>query len=133
MSDKLRQNRVKVYCPKCEELYIPQLSNQVDGAFFGSSLAHIFFQTYQKVIVLPPKVYFFEPTLFGFKVAGKRGSKFYQPSRGEITDTAARQRQLEKALMPERGQTHSQARDAAHSQTKTTTRRKKNAAERVNT
>ena len=23
ISDKLRQNRVKVYCPKCEELYIP--------------------------------------------------------------------------------------------------------------
>jgi len=23
MSDKLRQNRVKVFCPKCEEMYIP--------------------------------------------------------------------------------------------------------------
>lgn len=43
MSDKLRQNRVKVFCPKCEELYIPQTSHRLDGAYFGSSLAHIFF------------------------------------------------------------------------------------------
>ena len=45
LSDKLHQNRVKVYCPKCEELYIPQNSsnNRLDGAYFGSSLAHVFF------------------------------------------------------------------------------------------
>lgn len=61
LSDVLRQNRVKVYCPKCEEMYIPQGSNRLDGAYFGSSLAHLFFETYSKVIVLPPKVYFYEP------------------------------------------------------------------------
>ena len=48
MSDQLRQNRVKVYCPKCEEMYIPQSSNRLDGAYFGSSLAHMFLQTYHK-------------------------------------------------------------------------------------
>lgn len=92
MSDKLRQNRVKVYCPKCEEMYIPQGSHRLDGAYFGSSLAHIFLQAYEKMIVLPPKVYQFEPTLFGFKIAGKRGSKYFKPPMSEITETRDRQR-----------------------------------------
>ena len=77
LNDKLRQNRVKVYCPKCEEMYIPVETNRLDGAYFGSSLAHVFFQAYEKVIVLPPKVYFYEPQLLGFRVAGKRGSKYF--------------------------------------------------------
>ena len=77
LNDKLRQNRVKVYCPKCEEMYIPQGSNRPDGAYFGSSLAHIFFQSYTKQVVLPPKVLYYEPQLFGFRMAGKRGSKYF--------------------------------------------------------
>lgn len=90
LNDALRQNRVKVYCPKCEEMYIPTGTNRLDGAYFSSSLAHIFFQTYDKVIVLPPKVYFYEPQLFGFSMAGKRGSKYFEPERSNITDTQSR-------------------------------------------
>lgn len=94
LNDKLRQNRVKVYCTKCEEMYIPQGTNRLDGAYFGSSLAHIFFQTYDKSIVLPPKVYFYEPTLLGFNIAGKRGSKYFKPEHRAITDTRAREQRL---------------------------------------
>lgn len=90
MNDKLRQNRVKVYCPKCEEMYIPQGANRLDGAYFGSSLAHIFFQQYSKNIVLPPKVYYYEPQLLGFNIAGKRGSKFFKPETKGIADTHER-------------------------------------------
>lgn len=89
LSDKLRQNRVKVYCPKCEEMYIPQGTNRLDGAFFGSSLAHVFFSQYAKAIVLPPKVYFYEPQLLGFRMAGKRGSAYFQPESSGITDRHA--------------------------------------------
>ena len=85
MSDKLRQNRVKAYCAKCEELYIPQSASRLDGAFFGSSLSHIFLKSYPSVIVLPPKVYYFEPRICGFRIAGKRGSKYYNPPTGEIS------------------------------------------------
>ena len=94
LSDKLRQNRVKVYCPKCEEMYIPQGANRLDGDYFGSSLAHAFFQTYHKSIVLPPKVYFYEPQLLGFHIAGKRGSKYFVPDAGGIVDTRERQERL---------------------------------------
>ena len=90
LNDKPRQNRVKVYCPKCEEMYIPTITNRLDGAYFGSSLAHVFFQVYEKNIVLPPKVHFYEPQLFGFAIAGKRGSKLFKPERSGITDVQQR-------------------------------------------
>ena len=98
LSDKLRQNRVKVYCTKCEEMYIPQGTNRLDGAYFGSSLAHVFFQAYSKVIVLPPKVYYYEPQLFGFRIAGSRGSKFFKPEPGAITDVNERSKRLEREM-----------------------------------
>ena len=85
MSDKLHKNRAKVFCPKCDELYIPQSSSGLDGAYFGSSLPHIFLKVYPAVIVLPPKVFFFEPRIYGFKIAGKRGSAYFKPSTGEIS------------------------------------------------
>lgn len=33
---------------------------------------------------MPPKIYHYEPKIFGFKVVGKRGSKFYNPPKGNI-------------------------------------------------
>jgi casein kinase II subunit beta len=66
MSDKLSQGRVKVYCPKCEEIYVPTKKFNLDGAFFGPSLPHIFLAAYKSSIVFPPKVYYYEPKLFGF-------------------------------------------------------------------
>ena len=76
-------------------MYIPTETNKLDGAFFGSSLAHVFFQRYAKSIVLPPKVIFYEPQLLGFRIAGKRGSKFYEPEPSGITDTERRQKRLD--------------------------------------
>jgi len=42
MSDKLRMGRVKVFCPRCDEVYVPQTKFNLDGAFFGPSLVHMF-------------------------------------------------------------------------------------------
>ena len=82
MYDKLRAGRVKVYCPKCEEIYIPTKKFNLDGAFFGPSLVHIFLAEYKKVVVLPPARFYYEPKMHGFSIAGKRGSKYFNPCRG---------------------------------------------------
>ena len=88
MDDLLRRSRVKVFCPKCEELYIPSTrSVALDGAYFGTSLSHAFLLAYHKQITLPPAVYMYEPKLHGFKLAGKRGSKYYTPVESGIEDT----------------------------------------------
>ena len=35
-------------------------------------------------IILPPKIYHYEPKIFGFKIAGKRGSKYFKPPKGNV-------------------------------------------------
>jgi casein kinase II subunit beta len=42
MSEEIRTSRVKVYCPRCEEVYMPKKKcHDVDGAYFGCSFSHI--------------------------------------------------------------------------------------------
>ena len=79
LSDELRTSRVKVYCPKCEEVYIPKFKSiNIDGAYFGSSVPHVFVKTFKQAIILPPLVKKFEPKIHGFNVFGKQGSKFHK-------------------------------------------------------
>lgn len=69
LSDNLRTSRFKVFCPRCEEVYLPKFrSINIDGAYFGSSLPHIFLQHYPEAIILPPKIYYYEPKIYGFKI-----------------------------------------------------------------
>jgi len=94
MTDKPRTSRVKVFCPRCEESYMPNrhISSRsgninLDGSFFGTSLPHIFLKHFSSAFVVPPKIYHFSPKIFGFQVFGKRGSKFYQPVSGGVRFT----------------------------------------------
>lgn len=79
-----------MFCPRCEEVYLPKKKcADVDGAYFGRSFPQYILmvcniklpKTYPDVLpkfqLLPEtkiKVEF-EPTLYGFKIAGKQGSK----------------------------------------------------------
>ena len=81
----MKTSRLKTFCPRCEEVYLPKNKNvAIDGAFFGTSFAHIFLMNYPNAVVLPPKIYYYEPQINGFKVFGKRGSKYFQPTKGTI-------------------------------------------------
>lgn len=85
LSDSLKVSRFKVYCPRCEEVYIPKIKAvNIDGAFFGTSFPHHFLKHYPQAVILPPKIYHYEPKIYGFKVVGKRGSKYYDPPKGNI-------------------------------------------------
>ena len=66
MNDKPRSSRVKVFCPRCEESYVPNrlINHQgrsgtlnIDGSMFGTSLPQIFLKHFPTAVVLPPKVY----------------------------------------------------------------------------
>lgn len=87
LSDKVRTSRVKIYCPKCDEVYVPPSKTRLDGASFGTAIAMMFLQSYPKAIVLPPKVYYYEPVIHGFKLAGKRGSMYFEPHRDGVIST----------------------------------------------
>ena len=76
LSDELRTSRVKVFCPKCEEVYIPKFKSiNVDGAYFGTSLPHIFLKTFKEAVVLPPRIFHYEPKIQGFRLFKKTGSR----------------------------------------------------------
>ena len=95
LSDKLRSSRVKMFCPKCDEVYMVQkyksgaggqpggvqTATNLDGAYFGSSFPQIFLAWNETLCEQPPKVYFYEPQISGFKIVGQRGSKFYNPPK----------------------------------------------------
>jgi len=89
VNDKSHLARVKVYCPRCEETYLPKNRHNynLDGAFFGTALPQVLMKTYPSSIILPPKVYFYQPKIYGFKIFGKRGSKYYKPCSGAVRFT----------------------------------------------
>jgi casein kinase II subunit beta len=76
MSEELRTSRVKVFCPRCEDVYIPKKKcPDVDGAYFGCSFPHIFLQTFPDLYPKPPGTVYI-PRIFGFKIYQKKGSKY---------------------------------------------------------
>lgn len=68
-SDIPRQSTVKIYCPKCEDIYSPRsrFQDNLDGAYFGSTFPHLFLMTYGHL--KPQKAsQNYVPRVFGFKV-----------------------------------------------------------------
>ncbi|KAK1372460.1 Casein kinase II subunit beta [Heracleum sosnowskyi] len=68
-SDIPRQSTVKIYCPKCEDIYAPRSRHQdnLDGAYFGTTFTHLFLMTYGHL--KPQKrLTSYIPRVFGFKV-----------------------------------------------------------------
>ncbi|KAB8238815.1 casein kinase II, regulatory subunit [Aspergillus alliaceus] len=60
---------VRLYCPKCEDLYNPKSSRHasIDGAYFGASFPSMLFQVYPGLV--PEKsVGRYEPRIYGFRV-----------------------------------------------------------------
>lgn len=49
MQDLARQDTVKLYCPKCQDVYRPKSSMHanIDGAFFGTTFPHLFMMHYK--------------------------------------------------------------------------------------
>ena len=60
---------VRIYCPKCGELYYPRAKYQrnIDGAYFGTTFPHLFYMTYSDLRPTSP-VATYVPKIFGFKV-----------------------------------------------------------------
>jgi casein kinase II subunit beta len=49
LSNEMKYSRVKVYCPKCREIYKPRNKcSDIDGAYFGMYYPQIFFMVFLK-------------------------------------------------------------------------------------
>ncbi|KAL8155278.1 putative casein kinase II subunit beta-4 isoform X2 [Apium graveolens] len=72
-SDIPRSSTVKIYCPKCEDIYYPRSKYQgnIDGAYFGTTFPHLFLMTYGHL--KPQKAtQSYVPRVFGFKLHKSR-------------------------------------------------------------
>ncbi|CAR27203.1 hypothetical protein ZYGR_0I04760 [Zygosaccharomyces rouxii] len=60
---------VKLYCPSCEDLYIPKSSRHstIDGAYFGTSFPGMFLQAFPEMVPQHP-VKRYVPKIFGFEL-----------------------------------------------------------------
>ena len=72
LSDKFGQDTTKLYCMRCEDIYLPKSSahSSMDGAHFGTSLPQLYIMTYK--VELPPyeeRVIKYVPRVFGFQIA----------------------------------------------------------------
>ena len=68
-SDIQRMSTVRIYCPRCGELYYPRAKYQrnIDGAYFGTTFPHLFYMTYSDLRPSCP-MSTYVPKIFGFKV-----------------------------------------------------------------
>ena len=76
LSEELSTSRVKTYCPRCQEVYVPRQKHlDIDGAYFGLSFPNILFKTYPDLYPKEgPLTYI--PTIYGFKIFGQKGSAY---------------------------------------------------------
>ncbi|KAK5168245.1 casein kinase 2 regulatory subunit [Saxophila tyrrhenica] len=84
LHDTPSHSHVKLFCPKCEDLYNPKSSrhNSIDGAYFGTSFHNILFQVYPSLV--PEKTQRrYEPRLYGFRVHASAALMRWQEERRE--------------------------------------------------
>jgi len=82
-SDIPRHHTVKVFCPKCEDLYHPRSSRQasIDGAYFGTTFPHLLLQVYPELIPAKSSDKYV-PRIYGFKIH-KSAREFQQQKAAE--------------------------------------------------
>ena len=96
LSEDMRYSQVKVFCPLCQEVYKPRdifygysdkkiiKFDLPDGVFFGTSFPQTFLMHFPDLdprINAPLK---YIPKLYGFRIFGKYGSKYYTKDQNEL-------------------------------------------------
>jgi casein kinase II subunit beta len=79
LSDLPRTNTVKLFCPKCQDVYHPKQSRHtnIDGAYFGTTFPHLLLQSHPDLV--PTKsTQEYTPRIFGFKI--HKSSAYYPKS-----------------------------------------------------
>jgi len=107
ITDQKGKAPVKLYCPRCEELYRPRSARHenIDGAYFGTTFPNLFFLVFPELKPKPSKDHYI-PRVFGFKLhhswhdrslkAAKEAQLQYQQQQRLKKQRAALQQQQQK-------------------------------------
>jgi len=87
LKDEMGADTVKVYCPKCSQVYHPPPPRSrtgnaagVDGAAFGTTFPHLFLMTFSNLVPDPlPSDVAYVPRVFGFRVHKSARLRFNNP------------------------------------------------------
>lgn len=100
--DSPNTSTVKLYCPKCEDVYNPKSSRHasIDGAYFGTSFHSILFQVYPALT--PEKsLRRYEPRIYGFRVHAAAALARWQDTRREELQARLREFRIEHRFIEE--------------------------------
>ena len=96
LSEDMRYSQVKVFCPLCQEVYKPRDNfysylekkpfkfDLPDGIFFGTSFPQNFLINFPDLDPRINEPTRFIPKLYGFRIFGKYGSKYYSDNKEEL-------------------------------------------------
>jgi len=90
LSDVLREQCVKSFCPRCREIYLPTRERQRshDGAFWGRTFPNLFLLMHPEVVAdaARPEFQKFMPRIFGFRI--HESSPYWKGCKGGTKSTA---------------------------------------------
>ncbi|KAJ1817409.1 casein kinase 2 regulatory subunit [Coemansia sp. RSA 2599] len=68
-TDVPERDSVKLFCPSCNDIYSPPSSRyqKIDGAYFGTTFPHMFFQTFPTLVPDEPAA-IYVPRIYGFAI-----------------------------------------------------------------
>ena len=96
LSEDIRYSQVKVFCPLCQEVYKPRdifygysdkkiiKFDLPDGVFFGTSFPQSFLMHFPDLDPRINNTLKYIPKLYGFRIFGKYGSKYYTKDQKEL-------------------------------------------------
>ena len=96
LSEDMRYSQVKVFCPLCQEVYKPRdifygysdkkiiKFDLPDGVFFGTSFPQSFLMNFPDLDPRINNTIKYIPKLYGFRIFGKYGSKYYSENKEEL-------------------------------------------------
>uniref|UniRef100_A0A3B0MH08 Casein kinase II subunit beta n=1 Tax=Theileria annulata TaxID=5874 RepID=A0A3B0MH08_THEAN len=78
--DAPAHHTAKIFCPSCNETYHPPKSSRlglIDGAYYGTTFAHLFLMVNESVIPRGPS-YYYVPKIYGYRISPyvKKNSKY---------------------------------------------------------
>ena len=97
LKDEMGAETVKIFCPKCNQVFHPPpvrsragTASGVDGAAFGTTFPHLFLMTFSNLVPDPlPAESAYVPRVFGFRVYKSAQRRNSNPPPGALVPAAA--------------------------------------------